>query len=527
MTVSKTRDPGQRAASDGFRDLIENSVQGVVVHRDFVPLYINAAMARMFGFDSAADMLALDDVRSLFAPRERARVSRYNARRHAGAGAPERYEVRCLRRDGSGFWCELVTNTVRWDGVSCTQGSFLDIDERRAAQDELRVNQGLLRTVIDNLPLFVFVKDLDSNYVVANRMMTDFYGLPREEFPRTSPLSLPIQSQAEKERILSDDRVVFETLQPYIQPAVKVTMPDGTETVRYSLKIPLFDDRGNVMGLLGVGQDITERLHLERELAHYRQDLEARVDERTRALRTAEAEARRNERLAALGHLTGSVSHELRNPIGTIGASLHLIRSRLDHASRPRLEPALERAERSVQRCVRLLDSLLSFSRMGELVLERTDVDRWLREVVEDEPIPEAVETRLDLAAGAALDIDPERMRQAIANVVQNACQAMVEREDPARPAVLGLSTRIADGELVIRVTDTGPGIEADAMDKIFEPLFSTRSFGFGLGLPLVKRVAERHGGSVEVESAAGGGTTVSIRIPVLNASGPLADDRE
>ncbi len=500
-------------AGDGFRQLIENSVQGVLVHHGFAPLYVNGALARMFGFESAEEVLALPDLRVLLAPEERERVTEYHERRIAGEAVPERYELRCLRQDGSAFWVELIGSAVVWDGLPCIQGSLLDVTERHSAQEQLRVNQRLLRTVIDNLPLFVFVKDLQSNYVMVNRTMTEFYELPREEFPNTTPLSLPIASQEEKEMILSDDRVVFETLQPYIQPVVRVTMPDGTETYRHSLKIPLFDDEGEVIGLLGVGQDITERLRLERELARYQMDLEAQVEKRTRELRAAEAEAHRNERLAALGQLTGSVSHELRNPIGTISASIGLIRARSDGSGDARMEALLERAERNVARCVRLLDNLLSFSRMGELALASTTIDEWLLETLEDEPIPDEVEIQVDLGADAVLEIDPERMRQAVSNVLRNACQAMVERETRGETR-LRVVTRIVGAELSIRISDTGPGIPPDAWDRIFEPLFSTRSFGFGLGLPLVKRIAERHGGRVELESVVDEGTSVEIRVP-------------
>ena len=112
------------------------------------------------------------------------------------------------------------------------------------------------------------------------------------------------------------------------------------------------------------------------------------------------------------------------------------------------------------------------------------------------------------------LSFDPERMRRVIINLIDNAAQAMAEKE----PGSVTVRTRADGGAFQLTVEDTGAGIPRDVLSKVFEPLFSTKSFGTGLGLPTVKQIVEQHGGTVEIESEPGAGTRVTVRLPALGA---------
>jgi signal transduction histidine kinase len=124
------------------------------------------------------------------------------------------------------------------------------------------------------------------------------------------------------------------------------------------------------------------------------------------------------------------------------------------------------------------------------------------------------VSLSVELRSDATIRVDQERLRQAVVNVVDNACQAMCERMPESLENRLHVSTRLIDGQTEIRIADTGPGISPEIRDKIFEPLVSGRSFGVGLRLPLVKEVLEEHDGSVEVDDGANGGALVVLRLP-------------
>jgi signal transduction histidine kinase len=125
---------------------------------------------------------------------------------------------------------------------------------------------------------------------------------------------------------------------------------------------------------------------------------------------------------------------------------------------------------------------------------------------------------RLDLASGARVEVDLERFRRVLINLLDNACQAMVEQADGGPKAgdrTITLRSRSAAERVEVSISDTGPGMPAAVLAKAFEPLFSTRSFGVGLGLPMVRQIIEQHGGGVKIANMDGGGTEVSLWLPL------------
>jgi signal transduction histidine kinase len=263
-------------------------------------------------------------------------------------------------------------------------------------------------------------------------------------------------------------------------------------------------------------RDITARKRTEEELARHRGRLEELVDEHSRELEAAQQELVRSERLAAIGQLTGTVSHELRNPLGTIRSSFAIVGNHLQTAHGP-VARALDRIDRNIDRCVTIIDELLAYTRVRDIHLEPVAIDHWLTNLVVDEDTPHAIGVVLDCRSGRTVLIDRERLRRAILNLLQNAWQALTESEHECAEATVTISTRVVHGSLALCVTDNGPGIPEDIRERIFEPLFSTMSFGVGLGLPLVRQIVEQHGGEIVVDTALGQGTTVTLTLP-LNA---------
>ena len=122
---------------DGFRDLVEDSLQGILIHRDWRPVFVNQALARIFGFPSVEAVLALDTVRDLYAPHERARLTQFNETRLAGGQAPEMYEFEAVRADGERIWIQTTVRVVNWNGARATQHWFIDVTERKRAEQRL------------------------------------------------------------------------------------------------------------------------------------------------------------------------------------------------------------------------------------------------------------------------------------------------------------------------------------------------------------------------------------------------------
>ena len=297
----------------------------------------------------------------------------------------------------------------------------------------------------------------------------------------------------------------------------RVVTPEGE--VRYVREIakPIRDETVAVTREICTIQDITEHKRAEKEIHKLNTDLKRRVEERTADLRAAQADLLRQERMATLGQLMATISHELRNPLGVIQTSTFVMRDNLKDCD-PRVGRSLERIERSVIRCDRIIDELLNYTRIRQLEPEPTPIDTWLDGVLEEQTLHTDITLRRELGLpGVRVFLDQDRFRRAVINVFDNACHAMVgdgngKIEDGGH--ILTIQTGKTKGRIEVVFEDTGSGIPPDVLPKIFEPMFSTKGFGAGLGLPVVKQIMEQHGGGIEIDSGQGGGTRVCLWLP-------------
>jgi signal transduction histidine kinase len=285
-------------------------------------------------------------------------------------------------------------------------------------------------------------------------------------------------------------------------------------------------DRRDEIGILGRAlmifrdqsialRENAERLHAaHEEIGALNGVLERRVEERTAALNDAHQELLRKERLAALGQLTATVAHELRNPLSAIRNTLVVIRDAVGRA-RLDLERPLGRVGRSIDRCDGIIADLLDYTRISELRLAPAMADAWLLEVLHDQHLPAEIALVLDPGApDCKISIDRDRMRRVVINLIENAVQAMAEPLPSGRERRIMVSTAASAASYALTIADSGPGIAPEVLPKVFEPLFSTKSFGTGLGLPTVKQIVEQHEGTVELMSTPGTGAMFIVRLP-------------
>lgn len=256
----------------------------------------------------------------------------------------------------------------------------------------------------------------------------------------------------------------------------------------------------------------------EQELVAYRDQLQELVDLQTLKLKEAQAELLQRERLATLGKLTATVSHELRNPLGTIKTSLFAIEAMLADHEVHRVRRSMELADRSINRCVTIVEELNSYARVKKLNVSRVEVDAWLNGVIAELDIPEDIVIEMKLDFGGSAVFDQEKLRQVIVNLVNNSVDAL--RDERAIGKTMSVSTRRIGDAFEICIADQGCGITEEVQDKMFEPLFSTKGFGVGLGMVVVKSIVESHQGHVLVDSAEGRGCRITLHLPVEPATG-------
>jgi signal transduction histidine kinase len=215
----------------------------------------------------------------------------------------------------------------------------------------------------------------------------------------------------------------------------------------------------------------------------------------------------RVERLSTFGQLVGSIAHDLRNPLGVIETSLFILRGRV--GSDPRAAKHLDRIGEQLQVANGIISNLLDMIRNRPLAREAVRVAEVVRGATAAVARPEGVALAVDgLEALPAVEGDPIQLRQIFVNLLENAIFAASPQ------GTVGVRGRRAEGGVEIDVEDTGPGVDAGTRRRLFEPLITTKERGIGLGLALVKRIAERHGGSVGYSDRPGGGARFTIRLP-------------
>jgi two-component system, NtrC family, sensor histidine kinase HydH len=223
----------------------------------------------------------------------------------------------------------------------------------------------------------------------------------------------------------------------------------------------------------------------------------------------------RTERLAQLGNLLAGFAHEVRNPLSTISLNLQLVLEEFREPETPRdkrTEKRIATVEAEVRRLQKILEEFLGFARAPEPKLTPVDLNQRL-EAVLDFHQPELRECNVSLRFYPGTDIglvpaDWDHVQAAVVNLVRNA-------KDATPPGGEILVSTVRDGGFVlIRITDTGAGIPVDMQPRVFDPYFSTKKSGTGLGLPTARRVAAEHGGSLTLESEVGKGTQFTLRLP-------------
>jgi signal transduction histidine kinase len=256
-----------------------------------------------------------------------------------------------------------------------------------------------------------------------------------------------------------------------------------------------------------------ERRRLEREIKEYAEQLEERVAERTAELAAAQAQLAHQEKIAALGRAAAQVAHEIKNPLAGLRLySLHLknkVAGKLSDAEMSLIDKTID----SINRLSDTADQILNFARPINLVPTRVDLNRVVASVIqllEPQITSNKIEVKLALApSGASAMLDEASIHSALMNLMLNAIQSMTA------DGVLSVTTNADGDHLRLTIADTGRGMTEEQAKNVFEPFYTTKSQGLGLGAPYARKVIEQHRGTIKVESREGEGTRLEIELPV------------
>ncbi len=257
------------------------------------------------------------------------------------------------------------------------------------------------------------------------------------------------------------------------------------------------------------------QVELEQSLRGYYEELEKEVDIRTKDLEQVQEKLIRSERLAAVGELASGVGHELRNPLNVIRNCAYLLNMALNSKSDEEAGNTLKVLDKQIDIANKIVTDLLDFTRIKPATQVRADLKNIVEESLSYITLPEQIKVNVNLNGNAgAIRTDPEQMSRVFSNIVSNAAQSM-----NGKGGEVNISAAKDDEYISVMFTDTGCGIPEENMQKIFEPLFTTKPKGIGLGLAISRRLVEQNGGKIEVVSQVGKGTTFTVKIPVEQRS--------
>ena len=248
------------------------------------------------------------------------------------------------------------------------------------------------------------------------------------------------------------------------------------------------------------------------ELKHFSRQMEERIQKTTADLRKTEAQLVRSEKLAALGQLAAGIAHEIRNPLTSINILIHSLRERLP--SENSQQEDLKVIEEEIHRMNEIVDQFLRFAKPASPLLEKTDVLSIVEEtfqLLRPQIEKQRIVVEKEFQALPMIQMDPEQMKQAMLNLLLNAIQAMPEG---GQLTLKGQNSK--DGQWIhLSIEDSGMGISPEDIDKLFDPFFSTKEGGIGLGLSITHRIIDQHHGKIEVENAPEKGTIFTVWLPI------------
>lgn len=284
----------------------------------------------------------------------------------------------------------------------------------------------------------------------------------------------------------------------------------GIATEQY-LEILLYNVIGFLTGFLAEREKV-QKLRFQKASQEL-QESYAKLRQQADMILEIEEQLRRADRLSALGELSAGMAHEIRNPLGSIRGTAEILKDGIDPEDR-RYEFA-QILVKEVDRLNRVLQDFLDFARPGGGDKGRVELRGILEEVwslTRQQALKAGVECAMEGAEGLAVAGEGEQLKQAFLNLTLNAFQAM--------PAGGRLSVKVEEvaGEAVLRFRDTGQGIPPEALQKIFNPFFTTRQEGTGLGLAITHRIVQAHGGRIDVSSRLGEGTCFTLYLPLVGA---------
>ena len=491
-------------AEQKYRSIFENAVEGIFQSTPEGKLIAaNPAFAKMLGYDTTEECLSLitDIGYQLYADPE---VREEFIRLVESNGLLRGFECELCKKNGERIWVTMNARRVQDTDKRALyyEGTLEDITEKKKVERELNRLHQFNTAIIENAPVAIFTIDLNGKFMSVNPALATLSGLGLEVEEKLLGFSW-----------LENPYTIRCGLAEYIRKGLQgepfqlwdfaFMTYKGDRNIFMDFKgVPLKGKDGDIEGLLCIIEETTERVM-------------------TRAKLMQEA------KMSAIGRLSASVAHELNNPLGTLVAYAERATNYLESIGEDYLVPLeleklrsyLNIIDEEAFRCKRVVSDILSVPKKEGMEIVQVDIERLLDKILERISLDQSDITIIREASDPLPDIsgDSRVLRQVFVNLINNAVEALEGRVD----AKLWIRTALKHDMVIIDVEDNGIGIPDAIIDKIFEPLFTTKELkkGIGLGLSLCHDFVKSMGGTIKVESRPGFGAHFSVSLPIYTES--------
>jgi PAS domain S-box-containing protein len=480
QTFTKEKQKALAISEDKYRGLFENSNEGIIILRDFPfrIVDINREVERLTGFKK--EELFQKDVFNLFRSEERKKVSDF-FEEVAKEGEGKTDSLSMTQKDGKEFEVDLSVKRIDLGEETFCQVIFRDLTEQRKLEKKIREGKRNLEAIFDGIQDQLSIQSPDYQILHLNRAVIEIHHTPYEELVGKKCYEAYYQRSLPCEKC--PITVTIETKKP-ASSIMKIIDSDSTLRI---FSYPILNEKGDLISIIEYVHDITEEKQLQEQLL-------------------------RSEKLAGLGILTSGVSHEINNPLTGIMGMAEIA---LEEKDPSKIKNYLKDILNCSQKIGEIVKGLSSYSKIakreGQTLVDINEALenslRMVRMVMKTSPVVIKQFQQVE-----KIEANMGEIQLAFNHLITNAFQSM-----NGQGGQLILSTKLLKEMIEVKVIDNGVGIPQKHLNQIFDPFFTTRNFGEGkgLGLNIVYRIMTRYGGSINVESKEGVGSTFLLHFPI------------
>jgi len=506
VTRIKKAQAALRESEDKFKMLAEHSPSMIFINQRGRIVYANRMCEEVMGYAREELYSPEFDFRTLVADESREMVER-NFKSHSAGDEVAPYEYTLVTKTGRKLDAVLTTALIPYGGDDAILGTVTDVTELKRAHRELAAEKEQLAVTLRSIGDGVITTDMGGRIVLLNKMAEKLTGWEQSEArgrllsevfklidgKTKQPLEDPLRS-------IIDDGSMIE-----LTERTTLVRRDGSERLVADSGAPIFGSDSEIVGAVLVFRDVTEKVKLEEEI-------------------------RRTRRLESIGTLAGGIAHDFNNLLTAVLGNISL--AKMFTSPGEKLFDRLTLAERATSRARDLTQQLLTFSKGGKPIVKTLSLVPIIRDSADFGLRGSNVKAEVSLAENLLpVKADEGQIGQVISNLVINASQAMPEGgviriRAANREVARGSNLPLEPGNYVeVTVEDTGVGIPKQHLSRIFDPYFTTKQEGSGLGLATAHSIITKHGGYIAVESTIGQGTKFTFYVPASDESPPTEHD--